>query len=176
MTRATFEVRRGSIRALPGALQHRRPLDGEGGYTLADVPAGVVTVTVSFTGYEAASQSVTVSANARVTQDFNLQSIDQRSSGGGDNPVHLAAFVVNAMAEGQAKGNTKVRTGYFRDIVVRKRKSEIDHICGEIVRRGERAGVPTPFNRQLAHMFEEIESGRRPLGWENLEQLRAAVG
>ncbi|MCE9638801.1 MAG: 2-dehydropantoate 2-reductase, partial [Betaproteobacteria bacterium] len=60
-------------------------------------------------------------------------------------------------------------------IVVRKRKSEIDYISGEIVRRGEQAGVPTPVNRLLAQMFEEIESGRRALGWENLQKLKDAV-
>jgi len=87
-----------------------------------------------------------------------------------------AAFAaLDGMAEGQAKGNTKVRTGYFRDIVVRKRKSEIDHICGEIARRGAQAGIPTPINRLQAQLFAEIESGRRALGWENLETLRAAV-
>ena len=68
-----------------------------------------------------------------------------------------------------------MRTGYFRDIVVRKRKSEIDYISGEIVRRGERTGVPTPVNRLMAEIFVEIESGKRALGWENLDEMRAAV-
>ncbi len=87
-----------------------------------------------------------------------------------------AAFTtLDHMAGGQAKGNTKVRTGYFRDIVVRKRKSEIDYISGEIVRRGERTGVPTPVNRLMAEIFVEIESGKRALGWENLDEMRAAV-
>ena len=89
--------------------------------------------------------------------------------------VEAAFTMLDGMATGQAKGNTKVRTGYFRDIVVRKRKSEIDYISGEIVRRGEQAGVPTPVNRLLAQMFEEIESGRRALGWENLQKLKDAV-
>jgi 2-dehydropantoate 2-reductase len=89
---------------------------------------------------------------------------------------NTAAYAtLDGMAHGQAQGNTKVRTGYFRDIVVRKRKSEIDHISGEIVRRGEQFGIPTPVNRLQMQMFEEIESGRRALGWENLETLKAAV-
>jgi len=86
-----------------------------------------------------------------------------------------AYATLDGMAHGQAQGNTKVRTGYFRDIVVRKRKSEIDHISGEIVRRGEQFGIPTPVNRLQMQMFEEIESGRRALGWENLATLKGAV-
>jgi ketopantoate reductase len=83
--------------------------------------------------------------------------------------------VLDEIARGQAKGNTKVRTGYWRDIVVRKRRTEIDYITGEIVRCGERHGIPTPLNRLQWRMFEEIESGRRPMQWRNLDELRAAV-
>ena len=87
-----------------------------------------------------------------------------------------AAFqVLDAIARGQAQGNTKVRTGYWRDIVMRKRKTEIEHITGEIVRCGERRGVPTPLNRLQWSMFEEIESGMRPMQWANLDELDAAL-
>ena len=87
-----------------------------------------------------------------------------------------AAFhVLDEIARGQAEGNTKVRTGYWRDIVVRKRKTEIEHITGEIVRCGERHGVPTPLNRLQWTMFEEIESGTRPMQWANLDELDAAL-
>ena len=61
--------------------------------------------------------------------------------------VEAASAVLDEVARGQAKDNTKVRTGYWRDIVVRKRKSEIDYVTGEIVRCGERHGIPTPLNR-----------------------------
>jgi ketopantoate reductase len=90
--------------------------------------------------------------------------------------VAAASAVLDELARGQAKNNTKVRTGYWRDIVVRKRKTEIDHITGEIVRRGERHGIPTPLNRLQLQMFEEIEAGVRPMQWENLEALKAALG
>lgn len=87
-----------------------------------------------------------------------------------------AAFLVlDEIARGQAEGNSKIRTGYWRDIVVRKRKTEIEYITGEIVRCGERRGVPTPLNRLQWTMFEEIESGTRPMQWANLDQLDAAL-
>ncbi|HEX2825914.1 MAG TPA: 2-dehydropantoate 2-reductase [Burkholderiales bacterium] len=87
-----------------------------------------------------------------------------------------AAFhVLDEIAAGQAKGNTKIRTGYWRDIVVRKRRTEIDHITGEIVRCGERHGIPTPLNRLQWRIFDEIESGQRTMQWQNLDELDAAL-
>lgn len=87
-----------------------------------------------------------------------------------------AAFaVLDAMAEGQAAGNTRVRTGYWRDIVVRKRRTEIDHVTGEIVRTGTRHGVPVPVNALQLRLFDEIETGRRRMCWENLDEMAAAI-
>jgi 2-dehydropantoate 2-reductase len=115
----------------------------------------------------AAAEGVQVAAFAH----FDPVPFLDRSSAGRE-----AAFqVLDAIARGQAEGNTKVRTGYWRDIVVRKRKTEIEHITGEIVRCGERHGVPTPLNRLQWSMFEEIESGRRAMQWANLEALDAAL-
>jgi 2-dehydropantoate 2-reductase len=91
-------------------------------------------------------------------------------------PAGLAGAysVLDEMAIAAAT-DRKVRTGYWRDIVVRKRKSEIFTITGEIVRRGERLGIPTPVSRRQLELFAEIEAGRRPLGWANLDELLRAV-
>ena len=56
---------------------------------------------------------------------------------------------------------------------MRKRKTEIDYVTGEIVRGGERHGVATPLNRLQLRMFEEIEDGRRAMSWDNLEALKS---
>jgi 2-dehydropantoate 2-reductase len=90
--------------------------------------------------------------------------------------VKAAFAVLDEMARGQAHNNTRVRTGYWRDIVVRKRKTELEYVTGEIVRTGEQHGVPTPINALQMKMFDEIESGRRPMQWENLQELTAALG
>ncbi|MGH8617008.1 MAG: ketopantoate reductase family protein [Burkholderiales bacterium] len=86
-----------------------------------------------------------------------------------------AFAVLDAMAAGQAAGNTRVRTGYWRDIVVRKRKTELEYVTGEIVRTGARHGVPTPLNALMMGMFNEIEAGQRPMDWKNLEEMGAAL-
>jgi 2-dehydropantoate 2-reductase len=115
----------------------------------------------------AAAEGVQVAAFAH----FDPAPFLDRSAAGRDAAFH----VLDEIARGQAEGNTRVRTGYWRDIVVRKRKTEIEHITGEIVRCGERHGVPTPLNRLQWSMFEEIESGRRPMQWANLDALDAAL-
>ncbi|MCC6532343.1 MAG: ketopantoate reductase family protein [Burkholderiales bacterium] len=89
--------------------------------------------------------------------------------------VAAAFAVLDDMARGQAHNNTRVRTGYWRDIVVRKRKTEIEYVTGEIVHGGERLGVPTPLNRLQLRMFEEIERGTRAMGWENLAAMASAL-
>jgi 2-dehydropantoate 2-reductase len=115
----------------------------------------------------AAADGVQVAAFAH----FDPAPFVDRSPAGSD-----AAFrVLDEIARSQAEGNTKIRTGYWRDIVVRKRKTEIDYITGEIVRCGERHGIATPLNRLQWRMFDEIESGTRPMQWKNLDELDAAL-
>jgi len=41
----------------------------------------------------------------------------------------------------------------------RGRPPEIDHLNGEIVRRGEALGIPTPVNRALVGRVRAIEAG-----------------
>ena len=90
--------------------------------------------------------------------------------------VAKAFGVLDEMARGQAHNNTRVRTGYWRDIVVRKRKTELEYVTGEIVRTGAQHGVPTPLNALQMQMFNEIEGGQRAMRWENLQELNAALG
>ena len=89
--------------------------------------------------------------------------------------VEAAFVVLDELARGQAHNNTRVRTGYWRDIVVRKRKTELEYVTGEIVRGGVKHGVPTPICTLQMKMFDEIEGGRRPMQWENLQELLAEV-
>lgn len=69
--------------------------------------------------------------------------------------------------------HTKVKTGVWRDLAVRKRKTEVDSQVGVVTERGRRLGVPTPLLDRLAAMIHELEDGRRTMGWENLDELVA---
>jgi 2-dehydropantoate 2-reductase len=65
-------------------------------------------------------------------------------------------------------------TGIWRDIVVRKRPTEVGHQMGQIIERAASSGVAMPLNRRMIEMMREIERGDRPLSWENLEELSRA--
>lgn len=73
------------------------------------------------------------------------------------------------------RGHTKVKTGIWRDLVVRKRKTEVDTQAGVIAGKGRALGVPTPLTARLIQMIHELEDGRRRMAWANLEELTALV-
>jgi 2-dehydropantoate 2-reductase len=66
---------------------------------------------------------------------------------------------------------TKGKTGIWRDMAVKKRKTEVDALLGMIVRKGELKGFSCPLNQKLIQLIHEIEDGKRPMQWENLDEL-----
>jgi 2-dehydropantoate 2-reductase len=68
----------------------------------------------------------------------------------------------------------KVRSGPWRDLAVRKRPTEVDHMVGWVIGEGHRLGVPLPLNEHLVRQVKEIESGRRTRGLHNLDDLETA--
>jgi 2-dehydropantoate 2-reductase len=66
---------------------------------------------------------------------------------------------------------TKGKTGIWRDMAVKKRKTEVDALLGMIVRKGELKGLPCPLNQKLIQLINDIEDGKRPMQWKNLDEL-----
>jgi 2-dehydropantoate 2-reductase len=71
------------------------------------------------------------------------------------------------------RASAKTHSGIWRDLAVRKRKTEVDAQLGWIVRIGERVGVPTPLTQAVIHKIHQIESGVRPLDRESMRELGA---
>jgi 2-dehydropantoate 2-reductase len=65
----------------------------------------------------------------------------------------------------------KRRTGVWRDLAVRKRRTEVDYRVGELVRRGQARGLPMPLNAAVWRMLREIEEGTRGMSPANLRAL-----
>ena len=65
----------------------------------------------------------------------------------------------------------KRRSGIWRDLAIRKRKTEVDLRVVDLARRGRAAGVDMSLNEKLADLIHEIEQGKRPLQWANLDEL-----
>jgi 2-dehydropantoate 2-reductase len=65
------------------------------------------------------------------------------------------------------------RTGIWRDLAVRRRRTEAEPILGALIARAAAAGRPVPRIRALAAIVADLEAGRRPLALANLEALAA---
>jgi 2-dehydropantoate 2-reductase len=71
------------------------------------------------------------------------------------------------------RGHTKTKTGIWRDLAVRKRKTEVEAHVGATLERAERHGLRTPLSRRLLALIGELETGRRAMAWANLDDLVA---
>jgi 2-dehydropantoate 2-reductase len=88
-----------------------------------------------------------------------------------------AAAIGRAMAAIAAfyRSHTKTKTGIWRDLAVRKRKTEVEAHLGATLERAGRHGVRMPLTRRLLALIGEIETGRRGMAWENLDELTAVT-
>jgi 2-dehydropantoate 2-reductase len=66
-----------------------------------------------------------------------------------------------------------VYSGVWRDIAVRKRRTEGDTLIGPVIDEGERHGLAMPLNRAMKRLLADVEDGKRPQAWENLDELIA---
>jgi 2-dehydropantoate 2-reductase len=71
--------------------------------------------------------------------------------------------------------SAKTHSGIWRDIAVRKRRTETDAQLGPIVSLGAEAGVPTPMVSRLIALMHEVEDGRRPQSHDTLDLLKASI-
>ena len=71
--------------------------------------------------------------------------------------------------------STKTHSGIWRDLAVRKRRTEVDAQLGIIVTLGTEAGVATPLTTRLVELIHEIESGARELSLSTLDALASTL-
>jgi 2-dehydropantoate 2-reductase len=102
----------------------------------------------------------------------------------GFNGFDPAAFAPDA-TEAQARAsvdamvafnrpNAKTHSGIWRDLAVRKRRTEVDVQILPIAQIGAEHGVDCPKIRKLTDMIHEIENGTRPMIDDNLLELMRA--
>ena len=63
------------------------------------------------------------------------------------------------------------RTGVWRDLAIRHRKTEATPILGALIDAAERAGQPVSRVRVLLRTIQELEEGRRQMDWANLQEI-----
>eukprot|EP01035_Chromulina_nebulosa_P055709 gene55709-76352_t len=98
----------------------------------------------------------------------------------GDDALHCLLLAADAsLATDRAfdemvvhnRRSAKSHTGIWRDLAIRKRKTEVDAQILPIVEVGRKLGVPTPLTARTVEMIHEIEDGKRQLVLGNLDEL-----
>jgi 2-dehydropantoate 2-reductase len=90
------------------------------------------------------------------------------------NGADLARTLASLQEYGDStRKSAKDHTGVWHDLVVRRRKTEVEPIIGEMVRLGESLGVDVRLNAALVRLIHEIEDGNRAMGYHNVDELEA---
>ncbi|AFZ69670.1 ketopantoate reductase family protein [Deinococcus peraridilitoris] len=71
--------------------------------------------------------------------------------------------------------SAKTHSGIWRDLAIRKRRTEVDAQVGWVVHFGEQHQLPTPISTRLIELIHDIEEGRRDQSRDNLAELHAVL-
>ena len=85
-------------------------------------------------------------------------------------PMEQAKTCVDAMVAFN-RPNAKTHSGVWRDLAIRKRRTEIDVQIAPIATIGAKHNLPCPTIRKLVDLIHEVENGTRPMTDHNLLEL-----
>jgi 2-dehydropantoate 2-reductase len=71
--------------------------------------------------------------------------------------------------------SAKTHSGIWRDLAVRKRKTEVEAQLGPVAAAAAAQKIATPLTVRLIELIHDIEEGRRPLDWVTLDALADAL-
>ncbi|HUN70543.1 MAG TPA: 2-dehydropantoate 2-reductase N-terminal domain-containing protein [Burkholderiales bacterium] len=83
-----------------------------------------------------------------------------------------AARACMAVLAQRRRHSAKKHSGFWRDLAVRKRRTEVDELLGKVAEFGRAAGVATPALDALIALVHDIEDGRRKISHDTFEALR----
>lgn len=67
----------------------------------------------------------------------------------------------------------KQRSGIWRDLMVRRRGTEVGDHLGPIIRHADALALPLLLTRRVAQLIGDLEAGRTKPAWEHLDGLEA---
>ncbi len=71
--------------------------------------------------------------------------------------------------------SAKTHSGIWRDIAVRKRKTEVDALPGAVAALAREKGLAAPLCARLTELIHEVEDGQRRQSWRSLDALKAML-
>jgi 2-dehydropantoate 2-reductase len=124
----------------------------------------------AFDGFQPAATCMT--SRARAVNSFRCRSRARQSANDGTDEEaadSLAALVAHN------RRSAKSHSGIWRDLAVRKRRTEVDSQLGVIVQEAKACGIEVPLVERLIDLIHEIENGTRPQDIGSLEALAEVV-
>jgi len=113
-------------------------------------------------------REIVLAAKAAGVTPVGVDGFDAEAFGRGDEAKVAASC--DAMAE-HYRHSAKTRSGIWRDLAVRKRKTEVRPLLAPVIAAGRKSGVATVVTEQLGAMIAEMEEGKRDFSPDNLSEL-----
>jgi 2-dehydropantoate 2-reductase len=153
---------------------------GKMGYASMLIATAVVDATMADVLGDRANERLLANLAAEVTRVAEAEEVRCEGFDGYDPRVMRFARPRNwagirrsldALAE-LNRGSLKQKSGIWRDLAVRRRRTEVDTQIGEIIAVARARGIAMPLNVRLVDIIHDLESGRRQMSPANLEELR----
>ncbi|HRJ70231.1 MAG TPA: 2-dehydropantoate 2-reductase N-terminal domain-containing protein [Beijerinckiaceae bacterium] len=122
-----------------------------------------------FVVFDRLAREVMATAAARGIRPVGFNGFDPACFAPGA-PEAGARASIAALAEFN-RHTAKTHTGIYRDLAVRRRKTEVDPQIGVIADLAREVGIETPAIRRLVALIHDIEDGRRPMAFETFQSL-----
>jgi 2-dehydropantoate 2-reductase len=113
-------------------------------------------------------REIVLAARAAGIRPVGVDGFDAAAFAAGDAAASAASC--DAMAE-HYRHSAKTRSGIWRDLAVRKRKTEVAPMFAPVIAAGRQHGVATPTVARLGAMIAEMEQGKRDFTPDNLAEL-----
>jgi 2-dehydropantoate 2-reductase len=120
--------------------------------------------------YIALAQEVLAVAQARGVTPEGFNGFDPHAFKPGVDPTVAYRSLDDMVIFNRA--SAKTHSGIWRDLAVRKRRTEVDAQLGPVVTLGAKAGIPTPLTARLIALIHDIEKGQRPQSLDTLDELK----
>ena len=121
--------------------------------------------------FEALGREVMRVARARGITPIGFNGFDPADFMDGARP-QAATETIARLAEFN-RYTAKTHSGIYRDLAVRKRRTEVDPQIGVIATLAAEVGVETPVIRHLVALIHAIEDGEKPMAIETFAELIA---
>jgi 2-dehydropantoate 2-reductase len=122
-----------------------------------------------FIVFDALGREVIAAAKARGVAPVGFKEFDPEAFAPGAS-IDRSRAVIASLAD-YTSHTAKTHSGVWRDLAVRKRKTEVDPQIGIIGSLGRASGVATPVLDRLVELIHDIEDGRRPLSFDTFREL-----